>query len=290
MKVSLVYNPDAGDGVSSEALCEDLARGGFQVVHVLEKTPDLRRAMQDNADVVLVAGGDGTVARAAVAMKSQPLPLAIFPMGTANNIANTLGLMEPLPELLQRWKRAHIRKLDLGLAEGVGEPKHFVESVGAGLITAGIVAMDADPNADYDEADESLHRALATYRNVLASARSRYAHVSIDGERVQQNLLFLEVLNTRCVGARVVVSPTAEPDDGFFTVVMAGEEHRGELDKYLQRRLEGVVGHLTLPTRGAKHVQLHGWDQIHIDDEVRATPEGQAVDLHICGGMVNVLV
>jgi len=126
---------------------------------------------------------------------------------------------------------------------------------------------------------------------VLSASSAHRVSVKIDDEDMRvEDLLLFEVLNTRSVGANVVVSSDAEPDDGWFSVVMAGEEHRAHLTNYLQQRIDGVAGHLMLPTRRAQRVQVQGWNEVHIDDEVRSTPAGQLLDLRMCPAMVNMLV
>lgn len=268
MKLSLVYNARAGDGVSPQGLLDQLERAGHTVVHVLETKPDPKRAAEDDADMVVVAGGDGTVARAAIAMAGQSLPLAILPLGTANNIAMTLGLVRSLPEIVGSWKRGHKQKFNLGHIWGPWGEGLFAEGVGAGLITAGIAAMDQDPTADLDDPEESLEKAIRTYRTVLASLRAKPMTVVLDGKAVAKDLLLLEVLNIRSVGANVVVSAGADPSDGFFDVVMAGEEHREQIDAYLRRRAEGIFGHLDLPTRRATRIEVAGCEAVHVDDEI----------------------
>lgn len=290
MRVSLVYNPGAGEGLSAEDLRAALAQEGFNVVHVLETQPDPERAMTDKADLVLVAGGDGTVARAAAAMKGLRLPLAILPLGTANNIANTLDLVRPLSDLMGRWRHPRILKMDVGMATVGGKTYNFVESTGGGLITGGIASMDNDPNPDCEDAEDRIERAIRTYRTLLANMVPRTVHIELDGNSMEKKLLMIEVLNIRSVGANVVVSLDATPSDGYFTVVMAGEAERGELDAYLKRRLQGLAGHLTLPTWRARSVRLEGWDHVHVDDAVVPVPAGEAVNLRIEPAVVNVLV
>jgi diacylglycerol kinase (ATP) len=293
MKISLIYNATAGRGVSAEELVAALLRAGHEVLHVLHKTPDVARARADGATLVVAAGGDGTVARAARTLAGTGLPLAILPLGTANNIARSLGLHRPLGEAIERWRQAHPLRLDLGWARGPWGERRFVEAVGGGWLPTGIAAMDDDPEAEDEEPEASLARAVRTYRAVLADLRPRRVRLVVDGESSEEELLLLEVVNMPSVGARVLASPGASPTDGLLDVVVATEAHRDEIEASLRRRIEGGSEEdvrLALPVRRGRHVRIVGWDALHVDDRVHRDLAEAGVDLRVDPGAVEILV
>ena len=87
MRVSLMYNEDAGDGLSNDDLVDEIRRSGHDVVHLVDNPTAFARTLDDSIDLAVTAGGDGTVRSAAVSLAGRPIPLAILPFGTANNIA-----------------------------------------------------------------------------------------------------------------------------------------------------------------------------------------------------------
>ena len=289
MKVVLVFHANAGSGVAPETVKSHLHQNGYEVVHVCDSQPDLTAAAKTKAEMFVVAGGDGTVTRAAVALRGQPLPMAILPMGTANNIASTLGLIGPLPELMASWKRAAWVKLDIGRLRGSQPHRRFVESVGSGLITETIKAMDADPQARYRGPVEGERCVLETYRNVLGRMPLRRVLVTVDDEIFVCDTLLFEVLNFNSVGSSVQLSASAKPDDGLFTIVWAEERQRDQLDAYFLARLAGKKEALDLPTRHGRHVRVSGLDCVHVDDEIRQV-QGQMLELLNEAGSVTVLV
>ncbi|WP_026375406.1 diacylglycerol kinase family protein [Aestuariibacter salexigens] len=95
----IIANPVSGGGKwpeSKRQVIQRLSQG--YVVHIRETTPDCdgyaltKEALADNPDLLMAAGGDGTVREVAAALvdKKSQIPLAILPMGTANALAHVL--------------------------------------------------------------------------------------------------------------------------------------------------------------------------------------------------------
>jgi diacylglycerol kinase (ATP) len=82
----------------------------------------------------VISGGDGTVGKVATLLIGNRTPIAILPMGTANNIATTLGLTNrSVPDLIKGWTNARPVNFDAGLAKGPWGSQHFIEGFGIGL-------------------------------------------------------------------------------------------------------------------------------------------------------------
>lgn len=291
MRICLLYSEKAGDGESQgTTLRHAMEAAGHDVVHLVEKDTELKRALEDGVDLVVAAGGDGTVARAATALASQPVPLAVLPMGTANNIARCLGVAGSTEAIIRSWDSAVPIGMDLGVVRVHETPSHFIEGVGAGLITRGIVAVPPDVLGDADSVEEKLRRAAHEYRGVLASLQAQRWRVALDGESRDGNYLLIEVLNMPAIGPSLVISPDADPHDGYLSVVLAGEEHRAQLDAYLARKAEGREVPLGLPTYRARTIDLAGIDQAHVDDDVREWPAAEPVNITITPAAVQLLL
>src|SRR6185503_11478949 len=116
------------------ALCRLLEEHGHEVRYQCSKEDGWKRALKKQADLVAVAGGDGTVGRVTRRMVGRGVPVALLPSGTANNIARTLGLLErPFEELVRGWDSARRAKLDMGVAKGPWGERYFIEGLGAGI-------------------------------------------------------------------------------------------------------------------------------------------------------------
>ena len=101
MHAVLVHNPTAGSGSHrAEALTSLLKEAGYSVTACSTKECVYKEALKEQADLVLIAGGDGAVGRVIRCLPHYNTPVAILPLGTANNIARTLGMKEMRIDLL----------------------------------------------------------------------------------------------------------------------------------------------------------------------------------------------
>src|SRR5262249_26228826 len=142
LDVLLLHNPSAGDdGPSGEELVELIERAGHRVSRQSTGEARWRSTLEAPRDLVAIAGGDGTVADAMIALASSAPRLAsVLPLGSANNIAWSLGVAEiGIEELVARWPSAARRPYRLGRVDDLA----FAETVGGGLFAAAIERADA---------------------------------------------------------------------------------------------------------------------------------------------------
>src|SRR5262249_13104460 len=137
MRVALVHNETAGDGrYTSDDLVGLLRDAGHEVQLFARRKEDVAQAVESRPDVVVAAGGDGTVARVARALRDDEVPLYILPVGTANNLARAVGADGLIPVLVAGLAGARASKLDVGEISGDGHSARFVEAAGVGFIGA----------------------------------------------------------------------------------------------------------------------------------------------------------
>src|SRR5918992_4788340 len=116
MRVTVVHNPQAGEGsYSREELLAALRDSGFKARYQSTKEDGWHRVLEGPGDFVIAAGGDGTVAKVAKRIAGRGVPLAILPVGTANNIASAFGVTGSLEDLIEVWRSGQRRPFDLGI-------------------------------------------------------------------------------------------------------------------------------------------------------------------------------
>jgi diacylglycerol kinase family enzyme len=282
VRVVLFHNEDAGDRSSVDEITALLERHGHRLVQVINKEFRVERILEHHADLVVAAGGDGTVATAAGVLAGHKLPLAILPLGTANNIAKCLNSDGPLDTLVAAWAHATPQSLDIGFARGEWGERIFFESVGAGLIPAGIAAAEAQKDEAQDGSSTMRPEdAVRTFRDALASLQPQRWTLTIDGEEHTGEFLLVEVLNMPSIGPNLVLSEEANPRDTWFSVVIATDADRGVLDDYLAYRINGGERPLSMPSRRARRVEIRGSTALHVDDQLLHTKSPQTVSMAI---------
>jgi diacylglycerol kinase family enzyme len=289
VRVVLLHSEAAGDAASPDLLRRAVEGAGHQLSGIFATDVEPEAVLACSPELVVAAGGDGTVWRAATVVRGRAVALAILPLGTANNVATSLGIGGPPDELAARWHHADRRAIDLGVVRGGRGESRFLEAVGGGLVARAIASLSAAAG-ETEDPDARITAALHRYREMLAALSPAPAELSLDGQAVAGEFLLVEVMNIGAVGPNLALAPDADPADGLLEVVTAGEEHRAELDRYLRHRAEGRAARLELPTRRARAVDLGGWGQVHVDDEVRLGSSLGTLSLRVESGALSVLV
>lgn len=283
MRVTLIHNYRAGDPSrpGSRGLLALMRAAGHRVRYRSSKHEDLESELSESADLVAVAGGDGTIAKVARLMCGRDTPIALLPTGTANNISTALGLAGlNLSEQVAGWERGRTISFDVGLARGPWGSRCFVESFGVGLI-ASLVAPsgNAETSAKKGPADARMVRALRSTSIALRSLRAVELEASLDGGEIGGKFVLLEAMNIGLVGPNLKLASGADPSDGRFDVVAVREEERDVLASCILAEQRGERWPHEFPSmRTAKLsiARLRGC--AHIDDDVAKGPPSRSPD------------
>lgn len=292
MRITLLHNATAGSQYHPPAELVELARAaGHEVSYSSAVDEDLDRKLQDASDVVLVAGGDGTVADVARRLVGRDTALAVLPHGTANNIAAALGVTGTSDAIINGLATAPRRQLDVVTARGPWGSSRWLESAGNGLFGA----MLRQAARERGDGTMDRPRALRLLQRELALLRPRQCAVAADGVDCSGSFLVLAAMNTPCIGARVCLAPQADPGDGWLDLAMVRAPLRRELDAWLTAMLEGTeYPEPPVELRRARRIRIE-WDGAtgHLDDQPWPTHDGNDrswVELQIVDPPLTVLV
>jgi diacylglycerol kinase (ATP) len=193
-----------------------------------------------------------------------------LPLGTANNIANTLGVAgTPLEVLIQGWKTARSVNFDAAVAKGPWESQNFVEGFGVGLFAETMSQIHEQsielPSADNPK--KEIPAIVKILNDQLKNFPAKHMSVQLDGKDVSGNYILLEALNTRYIGPNLDLVPRAEINDGFLDIVFVAKGERAKLSKYISDRIKRKKSRANLTIRRGQHLQIE-WQNspIHIDD------------------------
>jgi diacylglycerol kinase (ATP) len=274
MRVTLIYNPSAGEDeqLSADALVDLISRAGHSVVRHSSRDDEWDNALAEPADIVAVAGGDGTVGKVAKSLIGKPTAIAVLPMGTANNVAMTLGIMNrPLEELIAEWTSARRVKFDVGKTKGPWGSAYFIEGFGVGLFTETMSRLHSRENVDLDHLDDTqikITSVLQILKQRLRNYRAKKLKVTVDGQDVSGEYILLEALNIRDIGPNLHLAPDADPSDGFLDIACVSAGEQNHLSRYLSEAMQNKFSLPGWTDRRGQHMQIE-WDgyTVHIDDE-----------------------
>jgi diacylglycerol kinase family enzyme len=225
---------------------------------------ELERAARHEAERLVVAGGDGTVASVADLAGRLDVPLGVIPGGTANDFVRALELpLDPVAAAELAVSGTELRRLELGrLADG----RPFVNVASAGLASvAARRAAALKPRLGALAYAVGALRAAATAAPLRCSLRADSRTV-FDGHAWQ-----VIVAVTGAFGAGAGIG-AADPEDGVLDVAVLPAGSRVGL----ARRAWGLKRHTIAEQRGVEHhrgavieVDLPPGSEFNADGEVR---------------------
>ncbi len=275
-RVLVVLNPSSGRGrvdASEHAIrtALDVAGADAEIRHTrqLEDAHTWAAGAADEGfEVVLAAGGDGTVTAVAHGLleRDSPLPLGVVPMGTGNGLARVL--------LLPMDAASAIAALALGTVQAIDVVEVVRPIRGTALLFLG-AGLDADINRDADARAKARFGFLAyvgaTARN-LVRLRPRRVAILLDGVRHEVRAHTVSMFNAgRLVLSGVPIGPDTDPHDGLLDVAVLRSSNPW-------RALGGVVrlvtrsGSRALLDRAAEvRVEAQPPLPVHLDGDVVGT-------------------
>lgn len=222
----IIFNPHAGSG-HAEKLLPDIESylhkhavnfelkktGQAKDVHDLVTQSKLSRY-----SAVISAGGDGTlfeVVNALMRVRSeQRLPLGLMPVGTGNAFSRELGLKptdwKKSIDIIQRFKT---KAVDVGKVQTSDQHYYFINIVGIGLVVN--IGQTTQKIKKLGPMSYSLAALWETMR-----IKPNKVKIRIDGQAIEDDLVFVEVANSRYTGTSFKIAPHAKINDGYLDVVL----------------------------------------------------------------------
>jgi YegS/Rv2252/BmrU family lipid kinase len=222
-RCAVIYNPTKVSDKFHALVEESLHRNGWGNTLWLETSVEdpgramTKHAVEEQVDLVIGAGGDGTIRYVADALANSGIPLGLIPAGTGNLLARNLNL--PLEEVdaIEVALSGQVRQLDLvKITADDRAPEHF--AVMAGI---GVDAMIMD------ETDEDLKDKVGSAAYFVAAAKAVgrlpvRLTVQLDSDRPTRRHAMLCVIgNVGTLRGNLTLIPGASPEDGLLDLYIA---------------------------------------------------------------------
>jgi diacylglycerol kinase (ATP) len=271
LDVQLLHNPGAGaQSFTKEQLLSMVQDEGWNCRYSSTKED---WELDPTADIIVIAGGDGTVKKAVKqVLKNNKRPkLAVLPLGTANNIAHSLGTTGDVRTVLHSIQNGDSkpRKFDVGTIKGIPDIHFFIEGIGFGVFPEAvkkILNSNAPPSAT---PEESMQKTLKVIHETILSYKPDYCYMEVDGNIYSGMFLMLEIMNIRSVGPRLFIAPAADTGDGQLDIMMAREHEKEKLAEYIRNKIVRDEDISLLQTIRGKHISLQWYGtELHADDKL----------------------
>ena len=289
LRVLLVYNPTAGDGLDVDRIVSLAEDAGHTVDPRSVKEEDWARALKAEPDLVVVAGGDGTVRKVFKTTAGTECTTTLLPVGSANNIARSLGIADQdLGRQIEGWADGRRATFDLGTLSFGSQQETFVESAGGGPFAAQLERAEDVERQGEDKVEFGLGNIAAVVERAPAHAWG----VLADGHDLSGDFLGVEVMNVRETGPNIPLAPAAETADAALDLVLIGHAHRASFMAYVDSRLAGrTVEPPNFDAHRARRVELEPPvdSPFHVDDELEPRPAGNTVTAEV-GPAVRLLL
>lgn len=266
----LVRNPRLIDRAT-----ERLYAGGHRVSLIATEGPGsacvlARQCVEDGADAVIAAGGDGTINEAINGLAHSDTPLAVLPAGTANVLAVEIGLARSMEGAADLFGDLKPVRVSLGLLRATGiEPRYFLLMAGAGVDAYLVYNLDAEMKRRFGK--------LAYWGAGFTLVADRLEEFDVHSEGQTLRCTFALASRVRNYGGDIEIARNVSLlDDSFELITFEGSmaaRYLLYLGAILTRQLARTEGVTVLRTRRA---------------EFRA-PEGNLIRVQIDGEAAGCL-
>ena len=291
----LLHNPGAGEETHSKK----------ELISLIEETLDVEcryfstkendwKDIEPGVDLLVIAGGDGTIRKVSRELLNRKridrqVPIAILPLGTANNIARTLNITGEVKDIIKSWRKKNFKRFDIGRLDGIAGHKFFLEGFGFGVFPELIKAMRGPDKALKNMPEEKMNRALEELEEIIHDKKPFYCSVEIDGADHSGNYILLEVMNIVSIGPNLELAHGANPADGKLELVLLTEKHRDQLLSAIRK--PNGDNPTAFPIYKGSSIHLHCEEiLVHVDDELIKDTKPGPVHIEAQSGMLDFLV
>jgi diacylglycerol kinase (ATP) len=301
---TIILNPAAGHGNGLKALPEIqrlMGECGLDFSLTRTERPGHARelacqAAGDRTEVVVAAGGDGTineVVNGLMQVKGQgrPIPaLGVLCVGRGNDFASGVDIPVDLRAACQVLKADHRRAIDIGRVSGGTVPQglYFCNVVGVGFDAIGTIQAARLPRWG-----GFLSFYVAVLQTIFLYNHAPLATIEYNGRQITQRSLMISVMNGKRIGGGgFIMAPNARSDDGLLDLCIAEQMSSFAIFGMISKFMKGTQAESPrIKTGQAAKVTITAKDAplpAHADGEIIST-HGMRLEIELLPCQVEVV-
>ncbi len=271
-RARIIYNPTSGRELFKKNIADvliKLEQAGYETsVHATtcegDATAAARTAVERRYDLVVAAGGDGTLNEVINGLAEQEFrpKLGIIPMGTTNDFARALGIPRDIKEAVKVIVKGETLPVDIGKMND----KYFMNIAGGGRLT--------ELTYDVPSKVKTMIGQLAYYLKgieMLPSLKATNVHIEYDGKIFEGEVMLFLIGLTNSVGGFEKLAPNSSINDGMFSLLILKKTNLAEFIRIVSLALRG--DHIKDPN--LIYCQAHYIKVKSVDDKVQLNLDGE---------------
>ncbi|NMC86109.1 MAG: diacylglycerol kinase family lipid kinase [Anaerolineaceae bacterium] len=301
-RICVILNPVAGKGNGlhmKPRIEENLQKLGLEFKLVLTEYPEhatqlAQEALQEGYEVIVAAGGDGTVNEvingimtAGEARKDSTV-LAVLPVGRGNDFAFSMNIPTDLDESCALLANDPRMKIDIGrvTSERFPDGLYFGNGVGMGFdAMVGFVAAKMPISG-------MLSYLIAAIKTMFIYFNAPQVELVLDGQSRVFNALMISIMNGRRMGGSFMMTPHSLPDDGKYDLCLVAEVKRSQMPGLMSLVMKGTQEtHPAVTTAQAQKIELRalqGSLPAHADG-VTLCEAGESIAVEILPAALSII-
>jgi len=210
----------------------------------------VRSAIKGGTNMIVVAGGDGTIDSVVGAMIGSSATLGIIPTGTRNNLAFNLGVPSTIAGAVALLREGRRLKVDVGKIQHGRSSRWFLEDATLGLLSD-----------IYPFADSIQHGDLTQIGNLLstvASSTPSHLRIILEGcKKISINAYMVLIANMPYIGPRFQISPDVSWNDNRLDVFVFSDMSKLDLISYAMQSTSGAIEDARVKHYRVKRLKIH---------------------------------
>ncbi|BDG48904.1 diacylglycerol kinase [Parageobacillus sp. KH3-4] len=287
-RARIIYNPTSGREIFKRHLPDVLVRlekAGYETsCHATtgagDATEAARKAVEREFDLVVAAGGDGTINEVVNGIADQDYrpKLAIIPVGTTNDFARAIGVPRSIEGACDIIANGEAVPIDIGSVTNEGKTRYFINIAGGGRLT--------ELTYEVPSKLKTMLGQLAYYLKgieMLPSIKATEARIEYDGKVFEGEIMLFLLSLTNSVGGFEKLAPDSSLNDGMFDLIILKKTNLAEFIRLVTLAARGEHindPHLIYTKANRVKVTSPNNMQLNLDGEFGGMLPGEFVNLY----------